>query len=383
MTTARPLVYFVANENVGDGLLQAQLVQPLKGSGLWGRVSVINLIHPFSRRRREVDGVRTVRLGIPARLYQFRLFGALDWAVSMYYALILLALVPRGARVVARSYYSALAIDLLKRLKDIDLVFDTRSQFVQENESAGKLRRGSLAHRFWLGTEARLLRRASKVIAVSDAQAAYYKQLQPQAAVSVVPCFGQPDFALLSDASRREARERMGFAEDDIVVCYYGSLDRKWNHIDVYKAFFADCLARGCKLCVLTPAADELLADPALATPSSYIKRVDDPLQARALMSACDYGVIVMARSADWESRLGVKFVEYLCAGLQVLVGQWVGTAARLATERFAATSHVLATDPPRLPAQLQRLDAAGRADVARRAEQIFGYQRMKQVFDD
>jgi len=66
-----------------------------------------------------------------------------------------------------------------------------------------------------------------------------------------------------------------------------------------------------------------------------------------------------------------------------VLVGQWVGTAARLASERFAATSHVLDTDPPRLPAQLRRLDAGGRADVARRAEQIFGYQRMKQVFDD
>lgn len=381
-TNMRPLVYFVANENVGDGLLQAQLVQPLKGSGLWGSVEVLNIVQPLSRSAGDTAGVRTLRLGIPARLFQFKLGGALDFAVCLYYALILLLLVPRGARVVARSYYAALAVDLLATMKKVELVFDTRSQFVQENQSAGKLAAGSLAHRFWLRAEARLLRRAVKVIAVSQAQADYYRGLVPSARLAVVACFGQPDLALLAEPQRAAARRAMGFAADDIVVCYYGSLDRKWNHIDVYTRLFVECLQRGIKLCVMSPSADALRAEPVLRTPAAYIARVDEPALARSLMSACDYGVIVMARSADWESRLGVKFVEYLCAGLQVLVGQWVGSAASVARQDFAATSYILDSDPPRLPDQLRQLDTAARIAVARRAEALFGYDRMRVMFD-
>jgi hypothetical protein len=175
----------------------------------------------------------------------------------------------------------------------------------------------------------------------------------------------------------------MGFGEGDVVVCYYGSLDHKWNHVDLYREFFAQCLAQGCKLCILTPAADLLLADDRLAGPAAYIRRVDDPAKARRYISACDYGVIIMKRASDWESRLGVKFVEYLCAGLQVLVGRWVGAAAELARQSFPEHSHVLETEPPRPPQAMRRTGDSERQRIARRAETLFGHARMAELFQD
>lgn len=377
------LFYVVVNENVGDGLLQAQLLQPLQGSGLGDAVDVINIIHPLAKKRLAAQAsVRVIRAGLPARAFQFKLGGLLELAVSWYYALLLFFVVPSGARVAARSYYSSLAVFLLSKLKRIDWVFDTRSQFVQENVSAGKLLEGSTAHRRWQRLELRMLCAARRVMAVSEAQAAYYRALVPGLEVTVVPCYGQPDYALLNEDARAQGRTVMGFASEDVVICYYGSLDRKWNHIDVYSSFFADCLARGFKLCILTPSAEALKADARLATPAAFIRRIDDPMAARRLMNACDHGVIVMSKGADWESRLGVKFVEYLCAGLGVMVGRWVGAAAQIARTQFASTSHILDADPPTPPPFLHAIDARTRLEIARRAETLFGYERMRVIFD-
>ncbi len=144
---------------------------PGRCAGLSDQVQVINLLHPMAQPAEGVRRLTTLRCGIPARLYQFKLGGLLDRLVAAYYGLLLAFVVPRGSRVVARSYFSALVVTMLQRVKSVDLVFDTRSQFVQENVSAGRLQAGSAAHRCWLAIELTLLQRASKVLAVSEPQA--------------------------------------------------------------------------------------------------------------------------------------------------------------------------------------------------------------------
>ena len=378
----KPLVYFVANESVGSGLLRAQLLQPLQGSGLADQVKVVNLLHPLCRPATGVRRLITLRCGIPARLYQFKLGGLLDKLVAAYYAAALAWVVPRGSRVVARSYFSALAVALLQRVKPLEFVFDTRSQFIQENVSAGRLRPGSAAHRRWLAIESSLLNGAAKVLAVSDAQARYYREVAPKARVQVIPCFSQPDERLLAADMREDGRRQMGFTQQDTVVCYYGSLDHKWNNIRMYADFFADCLEQGLRICVITPSADELRDDPRLNRPEAFIAQIDDPQRARQLIAACDHGVIIMTKADDWESRLGVKFVEYLGAGLQVLVGEWVGAAADTVRRHFSDSGTVLPGETPRPPPMLRQTSDAQRLDIARRAASMFGYHRMLEVFD-
>ncbi|MCE4538163.1 hypothetical protein LXT12_12970 [Pelomonas sp. P7] len=378
----KPLVYFVANESVSSGLLRAQLLQPLEGAGLSERVEVVNLMHPMARPAQGVRRLRTLRCGIPARLYQFKLGGLLDRLVAMYYAIVLAFVIPRGSVVVARSYFSALAVAMLKRIKPIDLVFDTRSQFVQENVSAGRLQAGSAAHKRWLQIELSLLNGSAKVLAVSEAQAKYYRGVAPQARVQVIPCFSQPDKRLLGRNMRDDGRRQMGFGDEDVVICYYGSLDQKWNNIDMYADFFAACLKAGYRVCIITPSADELRSDPRFKDSEAFIERVDDPARARQLIAACDYGVIIMKKADDWESRLGVKFVEYLGAGLQVMVGEWVGAAADTVRRHFPDAGTIVAGTTPRPSSNLQQTSDAQRLDIASRAESMFGYHKMRDVFD-
>jgi hypothetical protein len=378
----KPLVYFVANESVDSGLLRAQLLQPLEGAGLEDRVEVVNLLHPAARPAQGVRRLRTLRCGIPARFYLFKLGGLLDRCVAAYYAVALSLVIARGSRVVARSYFSALAVATLQRIKPVELIFDTRSQFIQENVSAGRLQAGSAAHRRWLAIESSLLNRAVKVLAVSEAQARYYRALAPKATVQVIPCFSQPDERLLADDVRAEGRREMGFRPEDLVICYYGSLDYKWNNIRMYADFFAACLELGYKICVITPSAAELRADARLKHPEAFIECVDDPLRARRLIAAGDHGVIIMKKSDDWESRLGVKFVEYLGAGLQVMVGEWVGAAADTVRRHFADAGTIISGDSPQPPQGLRQIDSAQRLNIARRAESMFGYHRMLEVFD-
>jgi hypothetical protein len=378
----KPLVYVVVNESVGSGLLRAQLLQPLQGAGLADQVQIVNLLHPLGRPATGVRRLSTLRCGIPARLYQFKLGGLLDKLVAAYYAAALAWVVPRGSRVVARSYFSALAVALLQRVKPLEFVFDTRSQFVQENVSAGRLRPGSGAHRRWLEIESSLLNRAVKVLAVSEAQARYYREIAPNACLQVIPCFCQPDERLLGADMREDGRRQMGFMPHDTVVCYYGSLDHKWNNIRMYADFFADCLEQGIRICVITPSADELRADTRLNRPEAFIAQIDDSLRARQLIAACDHGVIIMKKADDWESRLGVKFVEYLGAGLQVLVGEWVGAAADTVRCHFPDSGIVVSGEMPQPPPMLRQTSDAQRLNIARRAASMFGYHRMLDVFD-
>lgn len=378
----KPLVYVVVNESVGSGLLRAQLLQPLQGAGLADQVQIVNLLHPLGRPATGVRRLRTLRCGIPARLYQFKLGSLLDKLVAAYYAAVLAWVVPRDSRVVARSYFSALAVALLQRVKPLEFVFDTRSQFVQENVSAGRLRLGSVAHRRWLAIESTLLNRAAKVLAVSDAQARYYHEVAPTARVQVIPCFSQPDERLLAADMREDGRGQMGFKAQDTVVCYYGSLDHKWNNICMYADFFADCLEQGLRICVITPSAEELRADPRLNRPEAFIAQVDDPQRARQLIAACDHGVIIMKKADDWESRLGVKFVEYLGAGLQVLVGEWVGAAADIVRRHFPDSGIVISGEMPQPPPRLRQTNDAQRLSIARRAASMFGYNKIYEVFD-
>ena len=48
------------------------------------------------------------------------------------------------------------------------------------------------------------------------------------------------------------------------------------------------------------------------------------------ILSCCDAGIFVMKPGADRDTRLGVKFVEYLAAGLPVIANVNVGAAAEI-----------------------------------------------------
>jgi hypothetical protein len=378
--SSRNIFYFIANEPLSIGLIRSQVLNPLNYQGLNNNVEVISIVHPFSKAKR-LPGCRIIPLGIPARLYQFRWCGILEMAVAFYYAIILSVIVPKDATIVARNYNSGLAVYILKLVKSVRLVFDPRSQYIQENIGCNKLYEGSCAQKFWLSMEKKILLASANVIAVSKAQAAYYRGIIKGLRLDIVPCFGQPEFEFINDSIISISRKKMGFSMDDLVICYYGSLDNKWNNIDMYKRFFYRCIEAGYKICILSQNADKLVSDSRLTSSGAFIKKVDTPEETKALMSACDFGVIILNKSPAWESILGVKFVEYLCCGLQVIVGQFAGEAVRIATEYFADYSHVIEGIGDSIDKiSLNKICIQSRLNIAKKAGELFGFQNIRKI---
>jgi hypothetical protein len=355
-------------------------LNPLRHKGHDGMVRIINIIHPFSKIDPQ-PGCIIIPLGIPVRFYQFRWCGVLEMAVAFYYALLLSTIVPRNSTIVARNYYSGLAVYILKYFRQVNLIFDPRSQYVQENIGCNKLYAGSYALMFWLSMETKLLSASTKVIAVSKAHAEYYKSLIHTLRIDIVPCFAEPDLNYITYSSISKSRNEMGFSMNDLVICYYGSMDNKWNNLELYKAFFNRCIEAGHKICILSQNAEKVSVDSRLRSSGAYIKKVDTPEETKALMSACDFGVIILNKLPDWESRLGVKFAEYLSCGLQVIVGQFVGEAARIATEHFPEYSHVIEGIGDSFDMNyLKHLNVQSRLHIANKAREIFGFHNMNKI---
>jgi hypothetical protein len=234
---------------------------------------------------------------------------------------------------------------------------------------------------FWLSMEKRMLLASINVIAVSKPQAEYYNSITKDLRIDIVPCFGQPEFELINDSMISKFRKKMGFSASDLVICYYGSLDNKWNNIDMYRRFFYRCIEAGYKICILSQNADKLFADSRLTSSGTFIKKVDTPEETKAYMSACDFGVIILNKSPDWESKLGVKFVEYLCCGLQVIVGEFVGEAARIATEHFPDYSIVIEGIGDSFDnISLKKACVQTRLNIAKKAGELFGFQNIRKI---
>jgi len=81
-----------------------------------------------------------------------------------------------------------------------------------------------------------------------------------------------------------------------------------------------------------------------------------------------------MKKAADWETRLSVKFVEYLNCGLQVIVGKYVGEAVRYANDGFSERCVVYDFDEP-----LQTLSTRKTYDNEK-VDKIFGLQNFEKV---
>jgi glycosyltransferase involved in cell wall biosynthesis len=322
-----------------------------------------------------------IPLGIPARFYQFRWCGVLEMAVAFYYAIILSLVVTKDAIIIARNYNSGLAVFILKKFKSVKLIFDPRSQYIQENLGCNKLIEDSCEEKFWQMMEDKILSASDKIIVVSKAHAEYYKNRLQDLRLEVVPCFGQPEYSFINEARITKSRKIMGFSSSDLVICYYGSLDNKWNNMEMYKRFFYQCIDSGYKLCILSQNADKVISDSRIASSGAFIKNVEAPEEAKELMSACDFGVMILKKSKTWESIVGVKFVEYLCCGLQVILGEYVGGAVRIAKEHFPDHSLVVTgTGESFNTISLNQANIQSKLEIAHKAGDLFGYHNMKRI---
>lgn len=328
----RKYYYLIINENINGGLLKSQVVDVIKQD----KVKLIN-IHKFYIKNRIYQNSINLPFAIPYKLFMFNMYFFITPIIAFIFALILFPVVKKNSIVISRSYFPSLVMLILSKLKSVNYIFDTRSLFIDENTLNENIKLNGTNYKMWKYFEKKILYGSYKTIAVSLKQQDYYKNLSKNVNVELIPCYISP-IEHISEQRNLQLRQKIGFNAEDIIVVYYGSLDNGWNNLDMYSTFFNKCGQKNYKILVISQNYNKLIHDDRMKADNIVLLNTTklDNLELLEYVQIADYGVVLMRKYADWETRLSVKFVEYLNCGLQVIVGKYVGEAVRYAEKDFS-----------------------------------------------
>jgi hypothetical protein len=333
MVSAMKYYYLIINEDINSGLLKSQVIAPINNLKN-NKVTIIN-IHKFYKKTE--DSNINIPFAIPYKIFMFNFFFLITPLIAFFYALILYFKVEKDSIIIARSYFPTLVAYILSKIKKINFIFDSRSLFVDENVLINNIKVGSKNYNMWKYFEKQFVTNAKTTIAVSLKQQEYYKSLDSKSTIELIPCYISKAKIINNDILLKKKNE-LGFKSDDIIVCYFGSLDNGWNNIDMYTEAFNKIINNGHKVLVISQNYENLIQDERISNKNILLLDTRK-LQTNELfeyMQICDYGIILMRKLADWETRLSVKFVDYLNNGLQIIVGEYVGEAVRYSNQFFS-----------------------------------------------
>jgi hypothetical protein len=143
----------------------------------------------------------------------------------------------------------------------------------------------------------------------------------------VIPCTVNQVFesARVDEVSVASARNVLGFSESDVVLVYSGSV-AGWQSMALLHDFLRKQLLSSARCKVLFLSSDSTGKDElAEEFPARVLRRACSPEEIPAMLLAGDYGLLIREHSVTNEVASPVKFAEYLCCGLPVIISEGLG----------------------------------------------------------
>ncbi|WP_348799458.1 glycosyltransferase [Flavobacterium adhaerens] len=231
-----------------------------------------------------------------------------------------------------RSYPVSLIFVMFYKAKGI-LIFDPRSDYVNENKTVGFWSENSISDKLWLFFENLILRNVSKTIFISKPfmhEILNRNNIEHNKEKHVV-YYNSVDYEEFNISSQYKRNY------ETINFLYTGSLGN-WNNLETYLDFFLNIrpFFNNSKLIVATGTnrtkLEEVLMkdkyDSILTSTEFFYNLSYDMLP--ELYKECSVGLQIMNIE---DSRLGVKFVEYLASGLLPVVNYNVLGSAEFCRE--------------------------------------------------
>lgn len=376
--------YINTDTKIDSGLFRTQVLPLENFASEKFDVEIINIRSIFSNSKKN----RYMELvGWPMR-YSNNIFWNMPLLVSAFIISLRLMILKKNVIFVGRGYYGGLIGYYLCKFGK-QFVWDPRSIYPLEELGSGKFKKGSLAFSFWLRMEKKILSVVNGVIVVSSGHGKYYRRFSQYGVTKkvptmIVPCFASfmADKKIIPDTMTIKSLEKLEPTNPKIV--YFGSLDYKWNNLNLYLPVFDELIKKGFNLVVLTQSAvkqeirEYLSKYPKLDT-RLLIKNVGDPDLQSNILHECDFGLMIMSKVPDWFSRIGVKFATYRSAGLPVLVSKNFGGAISI-LKKSNQKSYVLAEDIKTLKADF--LSESERAEIKDQSYQLFSVDNFFKVIE-
>jgi glycosyltransferase involved in cell wall biosynthesis len=237
-----------------------------------------------------------------------------------FLGLLILTLTKRIDILHCRSYPITWAAVTVKKLTGVRVVFDPRSDFPEENVTAGLWTENSRSHRAWKKLERRLLDESDATVAILDTYVRHFESITPDARLRVIPNNVSTDRFTRDEASRKAVRQDMAVTDGTIVFCYSGSLGTHWHDPGCYAKYIIGLRPlpvpwRFLFITADTAALENTLREYGVRQEEYWVVSSDFD-DVPSYLSAADFGVILMER---FKIAMGVKTVEYLSMGLPVI----------------------------------------------------------------
>ena len=235
-------------------------------------------------------------------------------------ALLVLSLVHRIQILHCRSYPVTWAAVTVKRLAGLRVIFDPRSDFPEENLTAGMWTEDSITHRAWKGLERKLLAESDVTVAILETYVTHFQHICPEARFEIIPNNVDTDRFKRDRLFRESVRREMGVSRDTVVFSYSGSLGAHWHDPVSYAELIVglrDLSVPHTFLFVTPdrPALDRVLRERGLG-PDEYCAVTSDFADVPKYLSAADFGLILLKEP---KIAMGTKTAEYLSMALPVI----------------------------------------------------------------
>jgi len=180
------------------------------------------------------------------------------------------------------------------------------------------------------------LKKADKLVCVSQNLKAYIENISGRKKVSVIPCCFDKKKFRFDEVARQELRKLLGFDGNQKVICYSGGL-ANWQRIDDIISLYEKISkqTQGFKFLFLTQkrAQLQLKLDKSTLCRARYVIKSCEHDDVYRYLSAADAGIIMREDTIVNNVASPIKIAEYLACGLPVILTRGIGDASDLISQ--------------------------------------------------
>ena len=184
--------------------------------------------------------------------------------------------------------------------------------------------------------EKRIISLSDSNIAVSEGMREMMQEIYPQINVSYIPICVDTKQSDNSNEDKNEIIKTLGIKQSK-VIAYCGSLSTNFNNnIYLYIKYMKFIISnyKDVHFLIITQSdIQKIMSESNIKKENYSICEASGP-KLFSLLSSCDAGIFIMDPGQDRKTRLGIKFVEYLSAGIPVIVNSNVGSATKIVKEK-------------------------------------------------
>lgn len=230
----------------------------------------------------------------------------------------------------ARGYLPAILLNYLKKINDIKFVFDMRGAFVDEMKLINQLSEDNLKVKLWRMFERKTINNSDQIVVVSEQFNNYIESKYRAHKINVIKNSIIKEKLSINDYNKIRIQFRDELNIQDKLVWIYSGSNFNWQLIDRAIELFAFATQKRSDLFFLFLTRDDVteitskFVKCSISNDKYKILTVESK-HVRNYLIASDLGILLRENNIINNVSHPLKYVEYLKAGLPVLISKNIG----------------------------------------------------------